>query len=311
MKKKLVLSMSAIVLIVCITVGIWLLVGGRKTITPIIFDEELSFSPSLPEVIENQIPQETIDAVFGKEINLYKIVSRRINGYDEDLLEKFQMENYIVSDDPEDYITTYKTADKRLRIYNDGSFTFSLTRISVDEPLTVSFDELKVMAEEYLESKDLLPENFYQQGYTKSEVSSGGETIVPRMGPSFVRKIDGYTVYGSSFIDTDYDNQGLRSIYSIYSDYVFDRVAQTISFEDAYSLMLGRGKHVQNSYKEQLSGEVDKIILNNARLAYYDVGRKGTHILPCYILEGIAYAGEETTEFQSWVMAIPQSMTTR
>ena len=147
MKKKLVLSMSAIVLIVCITVGIWLLVGGRKTITPIIFDEELSFSPSLPEVIENQIPQETIDAVFGKEINLYKIVSRRINGYDEDLLEKFQMENYSVSDDPEDYITTYKTADKRLRIYNDGSFTFSLTRISVDEPLTVSFDELKVMAE--------------------------------------------------------------------------------------------------------------------------------------------------------------------
>ena len=297
-------------LLVCVAVSSFFLISHNHKIKPIVFSEEVSMQHCLPETIENQIPQETIDAVFGKEMNLYKIVSRRINGYDEDLLEKFQMENYSVSDDPEDYVTTYKTADKRLHIYNDGSFTFSLTRISADEPLTASFDELKVTAKEYLESKDLLPENFYQQGYTKSKVSSNGETIVSRMGPSFVRKIDGYEVYGNSFIDTDYDNQGLLSIYSIYSDYMFDTTVQTIGFEDAYSLMYSESSYVQNSYKEQLSGKIDKIILNNAQLAYYDVGREGTHILPCYILEGIAYSGEETTEFESWVMAIPRSMTT-
>ncbi len=100
------------------------------------------------------------------------------------------------------------------------------------------------------------------------------------------------------------------TIHSRYSDYTFDRTVAALDFEEAYSLI--RSEYANNSFEDLTIGEINKIILDDVQLGYYDTGGgedPGTHILPCYIFEGTAYSGEETTEFQSWIMAIPSSMT--
>ena len=86
------------------------------------------------------------------------------------------------------------------------------------------------------------------------------------------------------------------TIHSRYSDYTFDRTVAALDFEEAYSLI--RSEYANNSFEDLTIGEINKIILDDVQLGYYDTGGgedPGTHILPCYIFEGTAYSGEETT----------------
>ncbi len=209
------------------------------------------------------------------------------------------------------YSTDYDTADKRLTMYPDGSYSFRYKR-DLREPVSFTLEELIPIAENDLTKLGLMPDNFYQGGQSGYRRSDGeNEPIVLSFGPSFYREIDGYMVYGSSFIRTEYDNQGLLKISSRYSDYTFDRTVTALDFEEAYSLI--RSEHAGSNLEEFTIGEIDKIILSDVQLVYYDTGDRqdpGTHILPCYVFEATAYSGEETTEFESWVMAIPRSITT-
>lgn len=310
MNKKFLITGGAIALLVCVAVSSFLLIAENNKIKPVVFPEELSIQKHLPEVIENQIPPEKIEEIFGKELNIYKIVSRRTSGYDNQLLQIFEMENYTVEEST--YSTDYETADKELTIYPDGSYSFSYKRDLANEPIDFTLEELIPIAENDLTELGLIPDDFYQGGSSHMAMwGDGQEKILIKLGPNFFREIDGYTVYGKSFIRTQYDNQGLLQITSRYSGYTFDRTVAALDFEEAYSLI--RSEYAKNSFEDLTIGTIDKIILDDVRLAYYDPGNEedsGTHILPCYIFEGMAYSGEQTTEFESWVMAIPRSMTT-
>ncbi len=309
MNKKFLITGGAVALLVCVAVSSFFLISHNNRIEPIVFPEELSIHHSLPETIENQIPQEKIEEIFGKELNIYKIISPQMTEKTNHLLKIFEMENYSITEYT--YSTDYDTAEKRLTMYPDGSYSFNYKR-DLRESVNFTLEELIPIAENDLTELGLMPDNFYQGGQSGYRLSDGEtEPIVLSFGPSFYREIDGYTVYGSSFIRTEYDNQGLLEIFARYSDYTFDRTVTALDFEEAYSLI--RSEYAQNSFEDLTIGEIDKIILDDVRLVYYDTGDisdPGTHILPCYVFEGMAYSGEETTEFQSWVMAIPRSMTT-
>lgn len=102
-----------------------------------------------------------------------------------------------------------------------------------------------------------------------------------------------------------------KQIRACYGDTVlFDRTVAALGFEEAYSLI--RSQYAKNRFEDIEIGSIDKIILHDVQLVYYDTGGgedPGTHILPCYSFEGLAYSGEQTTKFESWIMAIPGSMT--
>lgn len=309
MNKKFLIVGGAIALLVCVAVSSFFLISHNNRIEPIVFPEELSIHHSLPETIENQIPQEKIEEIFGKELNIYKIVSRRTSGYDSQLLQLFEIEDYSKKEST--YYTTYETEDKELEVYSDGSFSFKNKRQDSNVPVTFTLEEITPIAEAHLRELGLMPDNFYPNGRS-SEILSGLEIepIVTTLGPNFSRKIDNIPVYGTS-IHTEYDNQGLLTLDCMYSAYTFDRTVIALDFEEAYSLI--RSEYAKNSFEDLTIGEIDKIILDDVQLYYYDTGNisdPGTHILPCYIFEGTAYSGEETTEFESWIMAIPRSMTT-
>lgn len=307
MRKKVLITGGAIALLVCVAVSSFFLIKHNHKIKPIVFPEDIRYTLSQP--IENQIPPEKIEEVFGKELNIYKIVSRKMTKRKNHLLEIFEMEDYSIKEYT--YSTDYETADKELTMYPDGSYSFRYKR-DLREAVNFTLEELIPMAEKDLTELGLLPDNFYQGGQSGRSISDGKTKTILSFGPSFYREIDGYTVYGGSFIRTEYDNQGLLEVFARYSDYTFDRTVTALSFEEAYALI--RSRYAQNSFEDLTIGAIDKIVLNDVQLAYYDTGdieNPGTHILPCYIFKGLAYSGEQTTEFESWVMAIPESMTTR
>ncbi len=66
MNKKLLIAGGAIVLLICVTVSSFFLLSHNHKIKPIVFSEEMSIQHRLPETIENQIPQEKIEAVSAK-----------------------------------------------------------------------------------------------------------------------------------------------------------------------------------------------------------------------------------------------------
>lgn len=308
MRKKVLITGGAIALLVCVAVSSFFLIKHNHKIKPIVFPEDIRYTLSQP--IENQIPPEKIEEVFGKELNIYKIISPQMTEKTNRLLKAFGMEDYDIVEYTDS--TEYQTADKELVLYPDGSYSFRYKR-DLREAVNLTLEELIPRAEKDLKQLGLMPDNFYQGGQSGRRRSDGeNEPIILSFGPSFYREIDGYTVYGGSFIRTEYDNQGLLKIFARYSDYTFDRTVTALGFEEAYALI--RSRYAQNSFEDLTIGAIDKIVLNDVRLAYYDTGdieNPGTHILPCYIFKGLAYSGEQTTEFESWVMAIPESMTTR
>ena len=126
------------------------------------------------------------------------------------------------------------------------------------------------------------------------------------MGSTFRRNLDGFKVYGSSYIHVEYDSQGLLSIDSMYSGYKFDRIVPTISFEEACAIVKTRRASI--SYEAEVTETPDKVVIDEAELIYFDTR---TYVLPCYAFDGLAYVGEETTKFSAMVMAVPERMMTR
>ena len=267
----------------------------------------------IPETVEYKIPQEIIDSVFGQKRKIYKIVSRRTLGYDKELLEKFEMKKYRpLQSINDDIAAIYTTGNQKLSIYKDGTFSFCFIRVPPQGEFLRSSNEIIKDAERYLKSKDLLPENFYQDGCSLIKQSGNAGTKITQMEPIFRRSIDGYEVYGSSYICVTYDSEGVLSVDSMYSGYEPDRTVSTISFEEACALV--KTKKASISYEAEVTETPDKVVIDTAKLIYFDTrdyNEGGTHILPCYVFEGLAYVGDETTKFQATVMAIPESMTTR
>ena len=309
MKKKL-FSCAAVFLLLCVVLSAGFLCQ-KRTIQAIQFLEVAGPCP-ISENVEYHLSPETLETVFGHKRRIYTFVSRRSRGYDKKLLKTFEMENAenLPSADS-DAAAAYTTGDKKLIIYKDGTFSFSFTRMCSQNAMTASLDELKTCAKEYLKNRGLFPEDFYPSGYSKTMKSGDGESIVTRMGPTFRRRIDGYEMYGSSYIHVEYDSQGLLSIDSMYSDYKLDRIVPTISFEEACAIVKTRKADI--SYETEIIETPDRVVIDTAELIYFDTrtyNGGGTHILPCYAFEGLAYVGDETTGFKATVMAIPRSMTT-
>ena len=98
MNKKFLIVGGAIVLLVCVAVSSFFLISHNNRIEPIVFPEELSIHHSLPETIENQIPQEKIEQIFGKELNIYKIISPQMTEKTNHLLEIFEIGNYSITE---------------------------------------------------------------------------------------------------------------------------------------------------------------------------------------------------------------------
>jgi|GEM_PF-3436990 hypothetical protein len=310
MKKKL-FSCAAVLLLLCVVLSAGILCR-KKTIRAISFLEVAGPCP-IPENVEYHLSPETMETIFGHRRKIYTFVSYRKMGYDKNLLKVFEMEE--AKKKPgilDEAAAAYTTEDKELVIHKDGTFSFSFTRLASPDALTASLGELEARAEADLKSRGLFPEGFYPDGYSKTVTSGDGKSTVTRMGSTFRRNLDGFKVYGSSYIHVEYDSQGLLSIDSMYSGYKFDRIVPTISFEEACAIVKTRRASI--SYEAEVTETPDKVVIDEAELIYFDTrtyNGGGTHVLPCYAFDGLAYVGEETTKFSAMVMAVPERMMTR
>ena len=242
---------------------------------------------------------------LGKEIGLYKIKPRRTiknSEYYDGYLFKLFCGNIIRSTEYKQY-TKYTCSDSdTLEIYNSGSFIFSHNR-DCTEVINIPDEQVVELAEEYLKSNDLLPNGFTVGKSFGGTYDENGKPLMKSVG--FYREIGGYEVYGRSDITVEVDAQGINAIYSIYSDYEFERNIRCLSYNELITIdPLKEGQIVYDATK--LNAEVSKIIIKEFKIMYYDSPINQpelSYIQPIYQFKGIAVDSEGNRTDYYWTIS--------
>ena len=231
---------------------------------------------------------------LGKEIGLYKIKPRRTiknSEYYDGYLFKLFCGNIIRSTEYKQY-TRYTCGDgDTLEIYNSGSFIFSHNR-DCTKVINIPDEQVVELAEEYLKNNDLLPNGFTIGKSLGGTYDENGKPLIKSV--CFCREIGGYEVYGRSDITVEVDAQGIDAIYSIYSDYEFERNIRCLSYNELIDIdPLKEGQIVYDATK--LNAEVSKIIIKEFKIMYYDSPINQpelSYIQPVYQFKGVAVDSE-------------------
>ncbi len=242
---------------------------------------------------------------MGDKLPLYRIAPRRTSKnasyYDGCLFKVFTGNINHISEN--DRFTKYDCNDgDTLEIYDNGCFIFNHNRSGTDT-VNMSDDEIIALAEEYLKSNALLPDDFFVGKSLGGTYRDDGTPCMKSVG--FYREIDGYEVCGRSDIIVEVDSDGIKAIYSIYSDYEFDRDVRCLSYEDVMEIdPLTEGQIVFDA--TQLKGEVEKVVIQDLKIMYYDspVNQPElAYIQPVYQFQGLAVDSEGNSTDLYWTIA--------
>ena len=271
------------------------------------YEEKIQF-PQLAQELHSNIPIEfdlgDKKEILGMELSVYKIIPRRDENnaeyYDGCLFKIF--ESNINNIDEKEYYTKYYCDNNDIiEIYNEGSFVFSHNRKSKDI-VELSEYELVSMAENYLKDNALLPYGFVAGKRLGGTYNEKGEPLKRTIG--FYREIDEYDVYGRSDITVEIDSSGVNGVYSIYSEYEFDRKVKSLSYDEI--LNISPLKEGQVTYEaSELSGEAEYIIIDDVEIMYYDspVNQPSLiYIQPIYKFTGKIYDSDGNSTDYNWVV---------
>lgn len=112
-------------------------------------------------------------------------------------------------------------------------------------------------------------------------------------------------MYGRSDITVEVDAQGIDAIYSIYSDYEFERNIRCLSYNELIDIdPLKEGQIVYDATK--LNAEVSKIIIKEFKIMYYDSPINQpelSYIQPVYQFKGVAVDSEGNGTDYYWTIS--------
>lgn len=204
--------------------------------------------------------------------------------------------------------TTYTEGDKELRIINDGNYVYLDHQYCEDIAVSLSDEEVKRQAEEFLRDNDLLPDGFSVGGvgYSTIETSVDPEPIIIEKTVGFFRKIDGHDVYGHSDITVTYNENGIVAVYSVYNNYELDCVMECKTLGEAQAGILSSDSWI--SYDAKEFGQAKKIQITECEIVYYDKANTASgFIQPCIAFIGtIIDEKGNSTEFSSTVPALKE-----
>lgn len=246
--------------------------------------------------------------MMGKNLPLYKIVRRRTpkneKYYDGCLFKAFA--GSINETIKRDRFTKYVCNDgDSLEIYDDGNYVFTSKRSS-KETIRTSDQEIILLAEEYLKNNALLPDGFKAGKTLGGTYNADGTPVMKSVG--FYHKINGYEIYGRSDITVEIDAYGICAIYSIYSNYEFEKNVRCLSYEEVLDIdPLQEGQILYDPAK--LKGKIDSVIINELKIMYYDSPFNQpelNYIQPIYQFKGTAFDGDgNSTDYYWTISAIP------
>jgi len=261
--------------------------------------------------------------LFSQELPVYRIVPRKKDKhYDNEVLSVFEMKDCSMR--ASSFMVTYENNSEEVDIFPSGSFSYKNSEkksYSDDIPISLSNEEVKKQAEEFLLSRNLLPEGFYaleELGTTKREITEPGadfpsEPITMEKSPTFVRRIDGYELLGTSKIIVNFNYNGIIEVTSLYNDYELHKKIKCISLDEAIQ-KINTSASLYDYDLEKVTGSIDELKLTNVEIVYYDSSplnlERNTHIQPCYHFSGtVSDSKGNVSTFYALVPALPASET--
>lgn len=244
--------------------------------------------------------------VFGNEMPVYKIISRKRNNdssYDSNLLNIFNIDYEEM--EAKEHFTTYRCKNgDTLEIYKNGSYIYTKNSAR-NEIITLSDEDAVKIAQEYLTDKNILPSNFVPGKKLGKMIINNKDIVMKSVG--FYNEIDGYDMYGRSDISVEISADGVSAVSSIYNDYQFDRNISCLTYGEIKQL--NPTEHGQAVYEvDKVSSQIDEIVFNDVKIMYYDspVNQPDlSHIQPVYQLIGkIIDSDGKTTDYYWTIPAI-------
>ncbi|MBC2581524.1 hypothetical protein [Clostridium sp. DJ247] len=245
------------------------------------------------------------DAVYKLKNN--KIEKSKIS----DLKKVFKLEQAEETDMGE--VLTYQNKEGTLEIYENGTFVFNVKNKNFDKPVNLSDTKCKEIASEFLDSNNLLPNDFYESGIsheTRTAVNNPNDSLVIRKHVYFNRKVNEKKVYGVSRIIVSLGVDGKiesinylnRDIESLKGDNISIK-----SYDEALAdLKLHKGTVRMNE-------DTKKVKINNVNIVYWEDSSptsKQSHIQPVYHFKGDAINSDGKKDiFEAFIPAIPENMT--
>lgn len=201
----------------------------------------------------------------------------------------------------------YQEGKKWLRVVNSTNFVYLAEQSTPEEQLSLSDDEVKKQAKEFLQENDLLPEGFVMNerlGYTELTGDGIDTPIVSQKTVGFHRQIDGLEVYGVAKIDVMFTNNGISEVYCVYDEYELDKSYDCKSFAEAKAALLSSDARVSvdSDYK------IESVRITECEMVYYANAAVGMDtIQPCIRFKGEAVDSKgETVTFSSMIPALTE-----
>lgn len=263
---------------------------------------------SIPDNIENNIPEEEIKAVFEKDMNVYTV--QNIENTEEriqKLLSAFGMEDATLKVVNDTLYYSVRTSSgykaKELDVYPNGRYAFHDNTVGSDHDILSKKMEIRKIVEDFAKEKDLLPNEYISRGYMSS---GGADDSCSSYGPRFASCEDGYRIYGFDDILTEYGGDGICTFVSRCYNHTYLTTVKTASMEQALKALVCDGANVEFGEGYLDTRPADRVVLTGVESVYYNNGISG-YLVPCYLFKGIAYWGEVEAECNTFVISIPRA----
>lgn len=242
---------------------------------------EIKFPKMLAEVhgkvsVEFDLSDDSIN-LLGQELSVYKVITRKkdIDGKDYDSYLIATFGGKVTKVEEYDYYKRYCFSDNNcLEVYDKGSYIY-YNNSGSDDAIKMADEEVYNVAQDFLEKNALLSEGFFagdslggNECYTLLlDGTIRREYIMRSVG--FFHEIEGYNVYGRSDTTVEVIADGIGSVYSIYSDYVFDSKVSCMSYDDIMQLDISEEGQITYD-TSKLPGVAKRVVFDDVEIMYYD-----------------------------------------
>ena len=282
-----------IVLCCCI-----LLLSGCRTdqqkYKRISFDSD-ALADEMKQIDENTVVINGVKETFPAKLPIYNITERNITDQEyQQMLQNLGLTEQCYHVEREGNYLNYDLAS-----YMDFSRGyFELTDEELEKLAWETFNKIPFMEGEY---------EYIGIRHTMSVENYEGETHITRAGVSFYRVLDGVRVSGEENCTLYFDGSGLVEIDVRLFDYEKVGTMRIVSLEDAEA----RIKTPDDFSLDNTIGSVNTLQVDSVKMYLVNqYSRECEILLPIYIFYGTAYFdNEKESEFKSYVIAIPESMT--
>lgn len=267
---------------------------GPKKYKRISFESE-TLEDRLGFVSEDTVVNNTVTETFPAQVPVYEISERVISDNERQIL----MANLELPTNPYHFTHEGNNISIVLASYTDSSKRgyFTKSEAELEDMAWKAFKKIPFMEGEYE----------YVGFRGEQSVTISGEKHIERVMVSFFRLVDGVRVIGESQCDIWFDGSGLVEIHLNLFDYQKTGMMDVVPLSEAAVKV----NNPDDFSAEGAAGIAETLDVDAVKLFMVNQYSRGCEILqPMYTFYGTAYfEGDKQTEFNSKVIAIPESMT--